>query len=160
MIYDNDLKLIIENIKDIFYEEINIEYIEDSKDPPFPQIDEGLFFDRLENYLKNFFNVKEENKFPLIVSEIEWEDIFSHPSFPYSKVPQYIINRGKNWNLPSIDDFICMSNVLKKNFTNDLYWSSTPYDQDSYWAFSFKTNRKIITNKNLYCHVILKRNVD
>lgn len=154
---NDDLELIIENIKDIFYEEITIEYIDDSSEPPFPQVDEGLFFDRLENYLKIFFNLKENNKIISNESSIEWEDIFNHPSFPYSKISQYVMNRGRGWDLPSIDDFVRMSNIQKKNFTNDLYWSCTPYDQNTYWAFSFKTNRKIATNKNLYCHVILKK---
>lgn len=59
--------------------------------------------------------------------------------------------------LPTIDDLEHLPVNIKKNFQNDLYWSSTPYDHRSYWVFSFKTNKKIIADINNYCYVILKR---
>ena len=119
-----------------------------------------FFFSKLENYLQGFFKITDFNSLKKAIDnkkEIEWEELFEHPSLPYCKIYQYVLNRGKGWTLPSIDDFINLSNSEKKQFTNDMYWSCTPYDNENLWAFSFKTNRKIITNKNLYCHVILKQ---
>ena len=154
MINNNDVNLIMENIKDIFYEEVFLDNEEQTL-----EINEGLVFKRIEDYLKGFFNIK--NNLPIQeVKEkppVELEDLFQHPCLPYSKLTYYINNRGKNWMLPTIDDFERLSVNIKKNFQNDLYWSSTPYDHRSYWSFSFKTNKKIIVDINNYCYVILKQ---
>jgi hypothetical protein len=157
MINSNDVDLIIENIKDIFYEEVFIDNQEQ-----IPQIKEGLLFNRIEDYLKEFFNVKnnltvKEIK-EAIKEAIELEEAYKYPCLPYSKLSHYLYNRGSNWSLLKIDDFINLPNSIKKNFDDDLYWSSTPYDHQNYWAFSFKNNKKVIVNINMYCYVILKKN--
>ena len=154
MVNNNDIDLIMEKIKDIFYEEVCIKHNEELD---VLEIDEGRFFEKIDDYLKYFFdvNLKDDDfkeKLP-----IELEDLFQHPCLPYSKLTYYINNRGKNWMLPTIDDFERLPVNIKKNFQNDLYWSSTPYDHRSYWVFSFKTNKKIIADINNYCYVILKR---
>lgn len=155
MVNNNDIDLIIEKIKDIFYDEVCIKRDEELD---VLELDEGMFFEKTNDYLKSFFNVNLKNKiiyrkkFP-----VELEDLFQHPLLSYDKVTSYVRNRGKHWDLLSIDDFDALPVNIKKNFDNDLYWSSTPYDHHSYWAFSFKTNKKVIVNRNNYCYVILKR---
>jgi hypothetical protein len=154
MIDNNDVDLIIENIKDIFYEEVFIDNQEQ-----IPQINEGLLFNRIEDYLKRFFNVKKNVIIQDVKEEIELEEAYNHPCLPYSKLSHYLYNRGSNWSLLTIDDFISLPNNIKKNFNDDLYWSSTPYDHQNYWAFSFKNNKKVIVNINMYCYVILKKSI-
>lgn len=155
MVNQNDIELMIEKIKDIFYEEVSIKFDEQSG---ISEIDEGLFFSRINESLKSFFDVNSKNNtIPIDRKLIELEDLFEHPCLSYSKVTYYINNRGRNWILPTISDFENLPVEVKKNFTNDLYWSSTPYDHYNYWAFSFKRNKKVIVNINHYCYVILKR---
>jgi hypothetical protein len=154
MINSNDVDLIIENIKDIFYEEVFIDNQEQ-----IPQINEGLLFNRIEDYLKGFFSVKKNVHIQEVKEEIELEETYKHPCLPYSKLSHYLYNRGSNWSLLTIDDFISLPNSIKKNFDDDLYWSSTPYDHQNYWAFSFKNNKKVIVNINMYCYVILKKSI-
>jgi len=155
MLRERDMNKIIEDIKDIFYTEVDVEYLEV---PPHihAEISEGKFFSKLEDYLKNILNNNEIKKEMLSVNI---DSLLIYQSVNYHHALSFARNRGYGWEIPTIDDFLSLSSYQKSQFGDDIFWSSTPYDEEKMYCFSFIKNSKIIMNKGFYCNLALKRTI-
>ena len=150
-----DLEKILEDIKDIFYSEVEAKMISESLDI-YPEIEEGKFFSKLEDYLKLLLLSDQEQE-KITKKSVSIDHLMIKRSINYRQSLSFVRNRGYGWELPTIDDFFNLSLVQKSLFHDDIFWSSTSYDDQSVYCYSFKRNSKIIMNKSLYFNLALKR---
>ena len=153
MIRESDLDKIIEDIKDIFYSEVDVECLQIDASIH-TEVNEGKFFFKLEDYLKQLLNNNDTKK-NILPTTIDYNMI--QKSINYRTSLSFVRNRGYCWEIPTIKDFENLSIIEKSNFTEDIFWSSTIHDEDHIWCFSFVKNKRIIMNKGFYCNLCLKR---
>jgi hypothetical protein len=153
MIRESDLDKIIEDIKDIFYSEVDVECLQVDASIH-TEVNEGRFFFKLEDYLKDLLN-NNENKKIILPTDIDYNLI--QKGINYRTSLSFVRNRGYGWEIPNIQDFENLTPVQKSKFTEDIFWSSIPYDEESMWCFSFVKNKKNVMNKRFYCNLCLKR---
>jgi hypothetical protein len=153
MIRESDLDKIIEDIKDIFYSEVDVECLQIDASVH-TEVNEGRFFFKLEDYLKDLLN-NNENKKVILPTDIDYNLI--QKGINYRTSLSFVRNRGYGWEIPNIQDFENLTPIQKSKFTEDIFWSSTSYDEESMWCFSFVKNKKIVMNKGFYCNLCLKR---
>jgi hypothetical protein len=157
MIREKDMEKIIEDIKDLFYQEVDVDYLDLELDKSIhAEVNEGKFFFRLQDYLNNILNNNEVKK-EVLPPQIDLGII--QKGLNYRQCLSFVRNRGYGWDLPTIDDFLNLTSQQKSSFDEDIFWSSTPYDDKNMWCFSFIKNKKIIMEKGFYCNVCLKRTI-
>lgn len=156
MLREQDIDKIIENIKDIFYEEVDVEMLEVPDSGLHGEINEGKFFIKVHDYLKHILNNNEEKK---IISKADIDYRMIKRSINYRQSISFVRNQRYGWEIPTIDDFQNLPSLLKSKFHDDIFWSSTPYDDQSLWCFSFTKNKKIVMNKGFYCNLCLKKTI-
>jgi hypothetical protein len=153
MIRESDLDKIIEDIKDIFYSEVDVECLQVDASIH-TEVNEGKFFFKLEDYLKQLLNNNDTKK-NILPTAIDYNMI--QKSINYRTSLSFVRNRGYGWEIPTIKDFENLSIIERSNFTEDIFWSSTAHNEEHIWCFSFVKNKRIIMNKGFYCNLCLKR---
>ena len=156
MIPEQDIDKIIEHIKDMFYEEVDIEMLEIPDSGLHGEINEGKFFIKVHDYLKNLLNNNEEKK---VIKKVNIDPMMIQRSINYRQSLSFARNLRNGWELPTIEDFENLHSSIKSKFHDDIFWSSTAYDDEKMYCFSFVKNTKIIMNKGFYCNLALKKTI-
>ena len=154
MLRERDLEKVIEDIKDMFYEEVNIETLDVPPSGLHSEINEGKFFFKLQDYLKNILNNNEVKK---EILPVNIDSLLIQRGINYRQALSFTRNQGYGWEMPTIDDFLNLSSIQKSRFEDDIFWSSTSHDEQNMYCFSFVKNTKIIMSKGFYCNLCLKR---